>query len=231
MKHQESNLITTLYTREFGVMSFIITGYRSTRSRRKHSYFQPLSIVEIVFQERPNRDLHKISESKIACLLHEVQTAPVKLSLGLAMMEIFYDVVKEEEAQPALYDFLRATIVQLDQSQQRLIQLFLFFLVHLTRFLGFFPYDASDEQAKVEFDVKEGVIKPSRAGGNHAAGLLRRFMYSELLPLPEPYSCQQITFDSQQKRELIRLLFAYYGEHIHGFRYPQTMKVFAEVFG
>ena len=56
-------------------------------------------------------------------------------------------------------------------------------------------------------------------------------MYSELLPVTEPYSCQQITFDSQQKRELIRMLFGYYGEHIHGFRYPQTMKVFAEVFG
>ena len=95
MKHQEANLITTLYTREYGVMSFIITGYRSTRSRRKHSYFQPLSIVDIVFQQRPNRDLHKISESKVAYLLHEVQSAPIKLSLGLAMMEIFYDVVKE----------------------------------------------------------------------------------------------------------------------------------------
>ncbi len=231
MKHQEANLITTLYTREYGVMSFIITGYRSTRSRRKHSYFQPLSIVEIVFQERPNRDLHKISESKVAHLLHEVQSAPIKLSLGLAMMEIFYDVVKEEESQPGLYDFLRAVIIQLDQSPQRLIQLFLYFLVHLTRFLGFFPYDASDEGARVNFDVKEGLIEEAKGQGNAAAGLLRRFMYSELLPLPEPYSCQQITFDGQQKRELIRMIFTYYGEHIHGFRYPQTMKVFAEVFG
>ncbi|MEM9984038.1 MAG: DNA repair protein RecO, partial [Bacteroidota bacterium] len=141
IKHQEANLITTLYTRDFGIKSFIITGYRSTRSRRKHSYFQPMSLVEIVFQERPNRDLHKISESKVAHLLHEAQTNPVKLSLGLAMMEIFYDEVKEEEAQVELYYFLRNVILMLDQSPQRLIQLFLFFLVHLTRYLGFSPYD------------------------------------------------------------------------------------------
>ncbi len=230
IKHQESNLITTLYTQEYGLMSFILTGYRSTRSRRRHSYFQPLSIVEVIFRERPNRDLHKVSESKVAHLLQEVQTAPVKLSLGLAMVEIFYDVVKEEEPQPQLYQFFRQVIVHLDQSPQRLIQVFLHFLVHLTRFLGFFPYDGSKEAAQVQFDVKEGTLRAATQGEG-SARLLRAFMYSELRHLPDAHSCQQITFDAAQKRHLIRLLFDYYREHITGFRYPQTMKVFAEVFG
>lgn len=230
LKHQESNLITTLYTEQYGVMSFILTGYRSTRSRRKHSYFQPLSIVEVVFQERPNRDLHKVSESKVAYLLQEAQTHPVKLSLGLAMVEIFYDTVKEEEPQPELYRFLRQVILRLDGAEQRMIQLFVYFLVHLTRFLGFFPYDASDEAGRVNFDAAQGVLQRDEAGDDIAA-LLRYFMYADLSELPAPYSCQQITFDRDQKRRLIRLIFDYYRTHITGFRYPQTMRVFAEVFG
>jgi DNA repair protein RecO (recombination protein O) len=230
LKHQDANLITTLYTEEYGLMSFIITGYRSTRSRRNHSYFQPLSIVEVVFQQRPNRDLHRVSESKVAYLLQEGQTHPVKLSLGLAMIEIFYDTVKEEEPQAELYRFLREVIVRLDQAETRLIQLFLYFLVHLTRFLGFFPYDASEEAAHLTFDPVQGVLLPEHPG-LEAASLLRYFMYADLSELPAPYSCQQITFSQEEKRQLIRLIFDYYRTHITGFRYPQTMRVFAEIFG
>lgn len=231
LKHQDANLITTLYTEAYGIMSFIITGYRSTRSRRKHSYFQPLSVVEVVFRQRPNRDLHKISESKVAYLLHEVQSHPVKLSLALAMVEIFYDTVKEEEPQPELYRFLKEVIIRLDKAEQRLIQIFLYFLVHLTRYLGFFPYDGSDQADQLRFDLVEGMLTPAQKEGETTARLLRHLMYADLSELPNPYSCQQITFDQQEKRELIRTLFTYYQQHITGFRYPQTMRVFAEVFG
>jgi len=230
LKHQDANLIATLYTREFGVMSFIITGYRSTRSRRKHSYFQPLSIVDIVFMERPNRDLQKISESKVAHLLHHVQTHPVKLSLGLAMVEIFSDTVKEETPQPELYQFLRNVIVRLDAAPQRLIHLFLYFLVHLTRHIGFFPYDDSADRSRVIFDVASGTLSPSEREDD-AALLLKRLMYSTLEPLPDPTSCQQWQFNRPTKQAFIRMMFTYYQQHVMGFKYPQTMRVFAEVFG
>ncbi|MEO1450385.1 MAG: DNA repair protein RecO [Bacteroidota bacterium] len=231
LKHQESNLITTLYTEAFGIRSFILTGFRSGKSRRKHSYFQPLSIVDIVFQERPGRSLHKVTESHISEMLPSLQAHPVKLSLGLAMAEIFYDTVKEEEAHPALYQLLRQTLSQLEQSDQRLIQWFLYFLVHLTGPLGFFPQDSSEASAQVRFDLGEGTLRSVNENGDRAAWLLRAFLYSELIPLPDPNSCQQLTFTQGEKRALIHMLFRYYQLHIEGFKYPQTMKVFAEVFG
>lgn len=231
LKHQESNLITTLYTEQFGMKSFILTGFRTVKSRRKHSYFQPLSIVDIIFQERPGRSLHKISESHIARMLPSLQAHPVKLSLGLAIVEIFYDTVKEEEAHPALYQLLRHTLEQLEQADQRLIQWFLYFLVHLTAPLGFFPQDASQGAGSVAFDISQGTIQANARQADRSAWLLRAFMYSQPVPLPDPNSCQQITFNQGEKRNLIRTLFRYYQLHVQGFRYPQTMRVFAEVFG
>lgn len=231
LKHQESHLITTLYTEAFGVRSFILTGFRSARARRKHSYFQPLSIVNIIFQERPGRSLHKISESHISEMLPSLQAHPVKLSLGLAMAEIFYDTVKEEEAHPALYALLRHTLVELERADQRLIQWFLYFLVHLTRPLGFFPQDDSAGQAGVQFTLTEGLLTATSDPTDRVAWLLRAFLYAQAVPLPDPHSCQQITFTQSEKRNLIHMLFRYYQLHIEGFKYPQTMRVFAEVFG
>ena len=231
LRHQDSNLITTLYTRDFGIRSFVITGYRSARARHKHSYFQPLSIIEIVYFHRENRGLDKINESKVSHLLNYIQTDPVKLSLGLAILEIFFDTVKEEEENIPLYEFLREVILKIDQADKRLIQIFIYFLLHHTSYLGFFPNDFSENTPKVEFDIRQGRFHSTDKESDPIAFLLRKFAHSKLCLLPDEESCQQITFDQNGKKFLIKTLFDYYKFHIEGFRYPQTMKVFAEVFG
>ncbi|MCI4666919.1 MAG: DNA repair protein RecO [Bacteroidia bacterium] len=229
LKHQDSNLITTVFTRDFGRMSFILKGFRTARGRQKFSYFQPLSIVDLVYQERPNRDLHSIREGRLVHLLHTVQTEPVKLSLGLAMMEIFYDTVKEAGPDEELYQFLKRLILTLDLADKRLIHFFIYFLVHLTKYLGFFPSDQTEGQKACSFDPKSGILSAS-AKSDRIALLLRQFIYAKGSLLPDEDSVQQILFNSEEKRELIKELFVYYQWHIDGFQYPQTMKVFAEVF-
>lgn len=228
-KYQDSNLIAKVFTREYGLQTFIIAGARSSRSRSRHSYFQPLSIIEIVYQERANRDLQKLSDTKSAINLMEIQTHPVKLSLGLALLEIFSDTTGDE-VDPVHYEFLKAIILHLDRSTERLIQVFLFFLVHHTRYLGFFPNDESAEPGGVIFVKSDGVIR-NATNSDRSASLLRSFLNSELHHLPAEDSCQQIVFSSEDKRHFIKMMFDYYEMHITGFRYPQTMRVFAEVFG
>ncbi len=221
---QESHLITNVYTLEDGLQSFLLKGYRSSRSRSKYSYFQPLSIIDLVYLHKENQRLNKVRETKPIVFLHEIQTEPVKLSLGLACIEVFNDCVKEEETNPALYYFLKNTIVSLDQSPRRLVHIFIHFILHLTSFLGFFPLDKSEHAKSVTFHIHEGIIDATSQSGDPIAFLLRRFLYSNLT------EAQDITFDQTQKRWLIKTLFEFYEYHISGFKYPQTLKVFAEVF-
>jgi DNA repair protein RecO (recombination protein O) len=225
LKHQDSNLITTVYTKEFGVRSFMLKGYRSGRGRNKHSYFQPLSIIDLVFMHRAHRSLQTVTESKCSYLLQTVQTTPVKLSLGLAIVEIFSDTVKEEEPNPEMYEHLYDTLIKLDQTDRRLVHIFIYFVLQLGRYLGFGINDQSQNSQYVHFDYKKGSFFPSDYQKEPISYLLRRFYYSDL------HSCGDITFDNDQKRNLIKTVFSYYQEHIEGFRYPQTLKVFAEVFG
>lgn len=223
-KHDEANLIARVYTQAHGAQSFLLKGFRSARGSRKFGYFQPLSIVEITYLRREQRDLHKPDECRPALLLHEVQTHPVKLSLGLTIAEIFYDCVREEEPNEALYLFLRNAITELDGSEKNHIQLFIWFLLHLTRFLGFLPTDTSGGSRHAQFDFRTGRFTASESLTDMAGSLLRQFLYADI------HSCKLISFDAQDKRLLINTLFEYYRMHIAGFKHPQTIRVFAEVF-
>lgn len=223
IKYQENHLIATIFTEEYGMQSFIIRGYHSARSRRKHSYFQPMSIVQLVFFYKESQSLHKISDSKLGELLHTLQTHPIKLSLGLTIVEIFYDTVREEATNKELYHFLRSVILLLDHSEKKLIHIFLFFLVHLTKHLGFFPFDQSAESRYVIFEVQKGTLSASQTS-NATGGLMRRFMDCDRS------TCQDIFIEKGVKKNFITELFKYYKLHIDGFKYPQTLKVFAEVF-
>lgn len=223
LKYQDNHLIATVYTEAYGMQSFLIKGYHSPRARRRHSFFQPLSIIDLVYFYKETQQLQKVNESHLSLLLHSVQSHPVKLSIGLAMMEIFYDTVKEEEENRPLYHFLRSCILQLEQSERRLVQVFIFFLLHLTKFLGFFPLDKSQQAPRVTFDLKQGCLLPAE-DDQPAMRLLRDFLHSSL------HTCQQISFDARSKRQLLRLLFSYYQHYVPGFKYPQTLRVFAEIF-
>jgi len=224
-RHDENNLIARVYTREMGARSFMLKGFRSATGNRKYSYFQPLSVVEMVFLFRENRDMHRVNESRPAFLLRDAQTNPMKLPLGLTMAEIFYDCVREEETNTPLYDFLREAIRALDESEQKHIHDFLRFLLHLTGHLGFLPADASGDSQYARFDFRTGKFSATPTHSDLAGPLLRRFLYSDW------HTCRDIAFDGQEKRLLLNTLFEYYRLHINGFRYPQTIRVFAEVFG
>lgn len=223
-KHDEANLIARVYTQTHGAQSFLLKGFRSARGSRKFSYFQPLSIVELAYLRREQRDLHKLDECRPAVMLHEIQTQPIKLSLGLTMAEIFYDCVREEEPNEELYFFLRENITQLDISEKNHIQLFIWFMLHLTRFLGFFPTDASNGSRYAQFDFRVGRFTATEQLSDIAGVQLRQFLYADST------SCKGIQFDAQDKRMLLNTLFEYYRQHISGFKHPQTIRVFAEVF-
>ena len=226
IRHQDNNLIATIFTREFGRMGFMVRGYRSARGARQHSYFQPLSVVELVFQHKENRDLQTVRETRHAHLLHTIQTDPVKMSLGLAMLEVLKDTVREEGSpHPELYAFIRSFILTVDGRSKGLIQTFIYTLLHLTRHLGFMPSDQSEHSSIVHFDVANGRFVPAEHQREPISKLLRRFLYADM------ENCVDITFDQEEKRNLLTTLFGYYQQHIDGFNYPQTLRVFGEVFG
>lgn len=221
---RETSLLATVFTREFGLKKLIVKGYRSTRGKKRHSYFQPMSIIDLVYYDKESRDFQYVSETSTGYLFKTLQTHPVRIPLGLLTIEVFKQSVKEEEQNIPLYSFLRDILVTMDNLPHGLIQVFIYYMVHLTRDLGFFPFDATQNpEHPVFFDLANGLLKnlPAVRGSDY---LIRDFIHTDLR------NCVTIRFSQAEKRELIDTMLEYFKYHVEGFREPASLAVFREVF-
>lgn len=224
-KFGDTSLICTMYTRAYGRRNFIIKGYRSTRARKRHSYFQPMSIIDIVYYHKDSRDLQIITESSNRYFLQTLQTDPVKITLGMVVIELFYQTVKEEEPNFPLFEFLGRVLVELDRREKHLIHIFLHYLVQLSSYLGFLPSDMVDDPSQpIHFDLRNGILQnaslPDR-GGTMALAFSRI----------EIEDCHTIPVSQADKNDLIAAMMEYYQIHVEGFRIPESLAVFQEIFG
>jgi len=223
-KYRDTSLICTMYTRLYGRQSYLIKGYRSQKSKKRHSYFQPMSIIEVVFYFRETRDLQMVTESSNRYFYQDLQTNPVKITLGMVITEVFFHSVHEEERNDPLFGFLQRILVALDTHDEHLIHYFIYFLVQLTRYLGFFPRnEIKSPNAPVYFNHRGGILE-NAPGARSCDYLVGHFCEAKL------ENCHEITFSNREKSELIQSMMQYYQMHVDGFKQPESMKVLAEVF-
>ncbi|MCB9231332.1 MAG: DNA repair protein RecO [Bacteroidia bacterium] len=224
-KYRETSLLTTVYTREYGKASFIVQGARAPRARNRHSYYQPMSNIDMVYYHKDSRDLQQITESSNHHYFHQLQVNPRKIALGLPVIEIFDQAVREvEEQNVPLYEFLKAILIAIDETDTHPINLFLYYLVQLPRYLGFQPQDeVAYPEKPVFFNLTNGTLSNSPSE-EKADYLMLQMLRANLA------TCLEINFNNPQKRELIRQMLQYYRIHLDGFREPGSLEVFAEVF-
>jgi DNA repair protein RecO (recombination protein O) len=224
-KFGDTSLICTMYTRAYGRRNFIIKGYRSTRARKRHSYFQPMSMIDIVYYHKDNRDLQMITESSNRYFLQTLQTDPIKITLGMVVMEVFHQTVKEEEPNDPLFAFLDNVLAELDRRDKHLIHVFLHFLVQLSSFLGFLPSDMVEDPSKpIHFDLRNGFLENGLIADK---GAWMTLAFSRL----DLSNCHQIPVTQADKNDLISAMMEYYQIHVEGFRIPESLAVFQEIFG
>jgi DNA repair protein RecO (recombination protein O) len=154
INYGESSIISKIYTEDLGIQSFIINSVRKGKSSIKPSHLMPLSILEMVFYYKNNSTLHRLKELKCEPILHYLHFDVVKNSLTMFFTEVINLTITEEEANPQLYKFLESFIHILDLEGGNLKHFPHFFMVHYSKYLGFFPrgnYTAEDV-----FDLVEG---------------------------------------------------------------------------
>jgi DNA repair protein RecO (recombination protein O) len=83
--------------------------------------------------------LQKISEASIAAPLPSLLSDPSKLAIALFICEFLYHALRDEQQNGPLFEYLCTSIQWLDQRESDFANFHLVFLMHLSRFLGFYP--------------------------------------------------------------------------------------------
>jgi len=138
IRYGDSSLIVDLYTEKIGRQTIFVKGVFSKKSAVRSALFQPLHLLETQLHYRANRQMQRISNSQMYYQFQNIPYDPVKNCIALFIAEILYKTLKEEENNPKLFDFLLHTIQTLDLNDCGTANFHLAFLVHYSRYLGFY---------------------------------------------------------------------------------------------
>jgi len=160
LKYGEAKLIVDTYTRTHGRLSFVVPMPHSTKSKLKKQYFQPLTLLAIECDIRPQAHLQKMDDAVLLSPYATLLTDPTKLAIALFVAEFLYHALRDEQQDEYLFDYIRSSLEWLDQCPDRYANFHLVFLMHLSRFLGFYPNLEEGGKLKEEsyFDLRSATF-------------------------------------------------------------------------
>jgi len=154
-KYSETSLICKIYTKSFGLQSYILQGVRKSK-KGKANFYQPGNFLELVVYNNPSKNLQRVKEVKFAMVYQNIAFDIKKSAILLFIVELLNNSIKEEEeAQDHIYDFIKYHLVQLDLAESPFPLFHIKFLVELAKKIGIAPVENYAETAPY-FSVKEG---------------------------------------------------------------------------
>lgn len=236
-KFSETSIIARIYTELFGLQSYLVKGIRSPRSKIKPALFQPMTLLDLTVYHKEKSTLQNIREAANHYPYQSISTDIRKSSVLLFMNELIFKTIKEVEPNQGLFNFLYENCIRFDQLSEN-IQLFpLWFSVHFSRFLGFWPsYDESPE--KQIFNLKEGTFQAAAPDHDlyldkEQSKLLKILMNSgtqQESVVIHPVSGIRYPFSYELRNELLEKVLLYYQLHLPGFHGILSHMVLHEVF-
>ena len=160
IKYSESSLIVHGYTREHGKISFILQGIRKKNSRMKANLFQPLFLLDLDIDLKSKRQLQRIREAKNSYPFQSIPYDFATRSVALFLAEFLYKTLQEEEPNPDLFDFIASHVKLLDMKGERVPNFHIYFLLQLSKYLGFFPEE--NIYHFPYFDLERGVFSSEK---------------------------------------------------------------------
>lgn len=226
LKYRDHDLIVKCYTEQRGVVSYMLRGVlKSKKGLSKTVYFQALSQLQIEENYKPNQSLHFISETKFNYIYKSLHTNIYKGAIVLFLSEILSNVLKEEEKNEDLFQFITAALQYLD-NEDHFSNFHLLFLLKLTRYLGFQPENLKNNDAY--FNLESGVFEASNHGIYSISGenltLLKRLLGTNFDDL------NTIKINAKQRQEFLNMLLYYFELHLGSFKKPKSLQVLNDVF-
>jgi DNA repair protein RecO (recombination protein O) len=231
VKYGETSLVVSAYTELFGIQSYLVNGVRtsSKKGAGKANLFQPGSILELIVYHNDLKNLQRIKEFKWNYLYQHVLGNVIKNSIVLFMVELIQKCIKQPETNADLFNFIEASLIQVDRSNQQIAANFpLYFAIHLAAFFGFQLQDNYSAINNI-LDLQEGFFVPEKPIHPYfIEGRLSEVM-SELLKVMQPNELEQLLLNHEIRRSLLNNLQLFYALHIQEFGQLKSLMVLQEV--
>ena len=227
IKYSDNSLIIHIYTREYGRISCMVKRARSKKSGFAPSLFQPFNILQTEIYYNPKKDIHSIKEVNLINSFPDLTNDPNRIAIRLFLTEILNRCIRYQHTDEELYSFLYNSINRFANENNMASNFHLFFLIELTRYLGFYPVNNYSEQNMV-FDILNAQFVSEPLGSQTLNTEISKLLY-QFLEL-DSGNWWEIKLSSPQRKLLIENLLGYYSIHSGLNMEIKSLEVFTEVF-
>ncbi|MGD1845375.1 MAG: DNA repair protein RecO [Salibacteraceae bacterium] len=222
-KYSESSLIVRIYTRQFGLQSYLVPGARSRKSKTKAGWFQAFNQLDLVVYRSERSTLHRIKEIKLEVPYQSIPFDPSRQSMAFFLAEVIYKSLEEDEPDEDLFDFLADCGNYLDQVAACPFNFHLWFLVKFAGFLGF-ALQEQQHPNEMYFDLREGRFSSfSPTHRDVADG--QAVEHLGAISGTKFAAIGGLKFSRTERKSLLDLLLRYYQVHLEHFKELKSRRV------
>jgi DNA repair protein RecO (recombination protein O) len=224
IKHGDKKFILKLYTCHHGMVTVATSVGKTSSSKIKSSSILPLTLVDVELILKQNKEIHTLTEASCYYVSTTISTSLVKLSIAQFLNEILIKCLKEQGANVNLFEFIETCLKFLNDTQEDFINLHLYFLNELSKYLGFEPQN-NRSTASPFFDCREGRFTPTSLAFPFGLDRTDSQLFSEFLKI----NSLKAGISNTQRQTLLEIFLAYYRLHVPGFNDVKSLEVLKEV--
>ncbi|GGC25785.1 DNA repair protein RecO [Parapedobacter defluvii] len=226
-KYSESSLVVQVFTEKFGLQAYLVNGARKPKAKIGTSLLQPLHLLDMVVYHRENASLQRISDARQMPPLQSIPHDIIKRTVALFLNEVLYKSLRQQSADEPLFDYLFNAISWWDTVEKPAPNFHLFFLIKLSRYLGFSP--TLPKSGEPFFDLKDGIFCHTLPAHAWVLQHPQTASFARLLTC----SFEELTsmhIPSSERRILLGKILDFYRLHIDHLGEIHSHEVLEEVF-
>ncbi len=235
VKYGDTSIIASVYTELFGLQSYIINGVWSTSKKNgsRAMFFQPAVVLDMEVYHNNFKQLNRIKEYRLACMLHNIFSDVIKNGIAQYMVEILHKCLKEPESNADLFSFIEDCLKHLNSCNNAEMSNFpIYYSIHLSNFFGFFPRiqcEVNKQSHPILFDMQEGIFTSRLPAHRYYLEPYPAATLAELCTVQQPAELSNVRTNAEMRRKMLEALETYYSLNIQDFGKLKTVPVLREL--
>lgn len=228
VRYGDSRMIVDMLTASVGRVSFACGLSKTNRGKIKKQLFQPLTLLDIVFDYRPTMELQRIKDVRMARPFVSIPFDAYKLSIGLFLAEFLVYATKGEQDGNQLEEFTEKSLLWLDNAVDGFANFHLVFMIRVSLFVGFYPnLDGYSDGAW--FDLRDGSFTMTCPSHPDYLNLddSRRIL---LLTRMNFDNMRLFSMSRVDRNRCLDVIMTYYRLHVANFPVLRSLEVLRELF-
>lgn len=226
IKYRDSGLIVHIFTEKFGIQHYLIQGATRPKARLKAHLFQSLQLLDLQVYHKNKGQLERIKEASPSHLTHNISINIAKSSIALFLNEILYKVLKNQNTDSSIFDFIYNSLLWLDSTEEGYNNFHLVFLIKLSKLLGFGPIYSEKPHY---FDLILGVfLQHTPPHPQYLDSALAQHLNALIATNYE--NAHHLKLSKLGRAQLLEKMIEFYQIHLDGFGEIKSLEILQDIF-